>query len=314
MMKMKRVMLLAVAILLAGCAAAQAQYITGFEEFPANTNDEGNHMFTWPSASALTRTYIAGEDGAEVASAVEQPGGGYPATYGPDDYAATGDNCLRVKWNWTDSRAKMWDCLNTYDNAYGDLPTYLQSPTISFNLPFQFKARLECDASTPIPDGTLINIAIGVCETNTTAAIGEPGGHGTYPHTTGPKQLEWIGVTSWHANLQNEFVTTHQLAVGSGWQTLTFDPLMEPIWGVNNSYNSGTGVWTYRYGNNVLNSTTGKGSLDHIVLAQTYPSNGYSGIYTLYLDDFEVLPEPGSLVALATGVLGLAGILRRKSR
>src|SRR5690606_17399417 len=95
-----------------------------------------------------------------------------------------------------------------------------------------------------------IYVALGVRETDTTASIGANGG------TAGG--IEWVG-----GSTQNTNPPLGRFVPAGNWTRLIFFISHEPV---------GNFV-----GNGVLNSTTGKGTLEHLALV---PASG-SGAYTI---------------------------------
>ena len=126
----------------------------------------------------------------------------------------------------------------------------LPNPTISFVQRLRFKVYSD----------KALGVALGVRETNTGASIGQNGG------TTGA--LEWVGATVTGSSP----VPTHTVPANT-WTTLEFNLPQETITAFPSS------------GNGVLNSTTGKGVLDHLALT---PAGG-TGVYNVYFDNLEVV-------------------------
>ncbi|MDB6028121.1 MAG: hypothetical protein JWM68_4344, partial [Verrucomicrobiales bacterium] len=126
----------------------------------------------------------------------------------------------------------------------------LPNPTISFTQRLRFKVYSD----------KALGVALGVRETSTGAAIGQNGG------TTGT--LEWVGATVSGSSP----VPTHTVAANT-WTTLEFNLPLETTTAFPSS------------GNGVLNSTTGKGVLDHLALT---PAGG-TGVYNVYFDNLEVV-------------------------
>lgn len=148
------------------------------------------------------------------------------------------------------------------------------NPAIDYNLILTMKVLYT--------SGSPLGIAVGTRDNGTAAAVGADGGSG------GP--IEWIGATS--ATIANGPALTHVIAPSASWQTVTFVIKAQPI-----SAFTGDGVLT----NN-------SGTIEHLAFVRT----GAAGPYTLYLDDIEMVPEPGSLLALGTGLIGMAGLIRRR--
>ncbi len=132
------------------------------------------------------------------------------------------------------------------------------------------------------PAGDPLGIALGSRDNGTTAAIGADGG------ATGG--IEWVGATGGSTTAGP--VVTQTISASSEWQTITIDIPNEPVFAFT--------------GNGVLDNT--RGTIEHLAFVRT----GAVGPYEIYLDNFHMVPEPGSLLALGTGLAGFAGLLRRK--
>lgn len=104
-----------------------------------------------------------------------------------------------------------------------------------------------------------LRVGFGVRETNTTVAVGANGG------TNGT--IEFVGVSSKIGSTP----FPDRMLSPSNWTTLVFNIPTEPT--------------TNFTGNGILESTTGKGVLEHLAL---YGAAG-SGTYNIYLDNFAVL-------------------------
>ena len=126
----------------------------------------------------------------------------------------------------------------------------LPNPTIKFTQHVKF--RIYSDKS--------LGVALGLRETSSGADVGQNGG------TTGT--LEWAGATVTGSSP----VPTHTVAANT-WTTLDFNLPTETISAFPSS------------GNGVLDSTTGKGVLEHLALTPV----GGSGIYNVYFDDLQVV-------------------------
>ncbi len=119
-----------------------------------------------------------------------------------------------------------------------------------------------------------LKVGLGLRETNPTNAIGADGG------TTGP--IEFAGVPS----TIGTFPIPLRTVPASNWITLTF-----------NLTNEQFAAFT---GNSVLDSTTGKGVLEHLALV---PAAGL-GTYNVYLDNFTVVPPSSLAYALSNAPAG----------
>jgi hypothetical protein len=127
--------------------------------------------------------------------------------------------------------------------------TFLPNPVVPFNQSIRF------DMFTDKP----LKVGLGLRENNTTAAIGADGGGAA-------GNVEFIGVSS---TIGNTPVPTRTIPSNT-WTTVQFDMPFEAVSGLN--------------GNGILESTTGKGVLDHLALV---PDAGL-GPYNVYLDNFIV--------------------------
>ncbi|MEI8045113.1 MAG: immunoglobulin domain-containing protein, partial [Verrucomicrobiota bacterium] len=125
----------------------------------------------------------------------------------------------------------------------------LPNPTIGFNQELRFDLYTDRD----------IYVALGLRETNTDAPIGGDGSN------SGP--IEWVGGTTDNSTIPPR----GRLVTAGHWTTLEFFIPYEPV-----------SAFT---GNGILESTTGKGVLEHLTLV---PASG-TGAYNLYLDNFQVL-------------------------
>ena len=135
--------------------------------------------------------------------------------------------------------------LRLTSNSSSNLP----NPTISTNQALQFDIYADRD----------LYVALGFRETSTTAAIGADGG------TAGA--IEWLGGTTDNTTSPPK----GRLVYAGQWTTLNFFLPYEPV----RSFT----------GNGVLESSTGKGVLEHLALV---PAAG-TGTYNLFLDNFRVI-------------------------
>ncbi len=101
-------------------------------------------------------------------------------------------------------------------------------------------------------------IALGIRETGDTGPIGSPGS------STG--EIEWIGATT----TLNGAPQGVPVSVSDNWQTLTFDPLTDPVLGFT--------------GDGVITAT--RGTLEHIAIAVNAASaSRSSGLYDIFIDN-----------------------------
>jgi hypothetical protein len=141
------------------------------------------------------------------------------------------------------------------------------NPTVDFAQPVRFEIFSDRD----------IYVTLGLRETSTSAAIGANGGG------TGP--IEWVGGTT----DATPSPPLGRLVASNTWVVLTFDIPNEPV----KSFT----------GNGILESTTGRGVLEHLALIPVASGANAAGIYNIYLDNFQVVPEPATYALLAVGCL-----------
>jgi hypothetical protein len=141
----------------------------------------------------------------------------------------------------------------------------LPNPIISFT------QRLRFDLYSSAP----LSIGMGVRETNPTGPIGGNGGTSA--------GIEWVGVTN---SAGGAPLPTRQIEPFL-WTTLDFDLPNEPL-------------RNFASGNGILNSTTGKGVLEHLAFVPI----GEAGETTIYLDNFVVVPADALTFSLVEGPAG----------
>lgn len=166
---------------------------------------------------------------------------------------------------------------NAADPLWVRLTTFnsanLPNPVISFTQPLSF------DIYSDRP----LYVALGLRETNSTGALGSNGG--------ASGSIEFVGGTT--DNAPNP--PLGRLVPANTWTTLVFDIPNEPVRGFT--------------GNGILESTTGKGVLEHIVLRSAVDGAAGTGQYNVYLDNVIQVPEPSTALL---GLLGLGAVLRRR--
>ncbi|MDB6110159.1 MAG: hypothetical protein JWR69_1909 [Pedosphaera sp.] len=175
--------------------------------------------------------------------------------------------------HWTFAQTGTWLRFTT-SGANGGV-TNLPNPIISFQQALRFDIYSDKD----------LGLALGVRETSPTGAIGADAGSSS-------GAIEFVGVTA-----PNSPPQVTRTIVASNWTTVNFDMSNEP-------------AGNFNAGNNLLDSTTGKGTLEMLALT---PAGG-AGVYNLYLDNFVVVPAspitfsldaapPGANIDLATGFI-----------
>ncbi len=147
-------------------------------------------------------------------------------------------------------------------------PANLPNPIVDFAKSLRFD----------IYSDKALRVGLGLRETSSAGAIGGNGG------TVGA--IEFVGVPS----TLGATPTPSRLVPAGSWTTLTFDIPNEPI---------------VRFtGNGILESTTGKGVLEHLALVGA----GGTGTYNVYLDNFRVVSAKTILYTLAPGAPSGASI------
>lgn len=153
-------------------------------------------------------------------------------------------NCYLVQWQFVDTDPQRWLRLTTHNAPY------VPNPTVELDRPIRVRLRL---------DSGRLRLAVGIRETGTTAAVGEDGG------TTGT--IEWVGAATDLNGAPQGVLVEPQPGV---WQTFVFDPLTDPILGLN--------------GDGVLWTGTNKGTFEHLAFSIV---DG-AGPFTVYIDDIDL--------------------------
>jgi len=121
-------------------------------------------------------------------------------------------------------------------------------------------------------------VALLVRETGTTADVGADGGAGG--------TIEFVGGVPTAETGKGFLVPANE------WTTLAFNLATDPVSGFT--------------GDGILDSATGKGTLEALGLST---DAGNSGVWNVYLDNFQVVPEPSTF---ALTLLGLSVLLIRR--
>ncbi len=154
--------------------------------------------------------------------------------------------------------------------------TFRPNPAIDYGLKLQFDVLYT--------SGDDIAIALLSRDNGTAAPIGGNGG------TSGA--IEVIGATAFTSAAGPDGALV--LSASPSWQTVVID-----------IPNASVVAFT---GNGVLDNATG--TLEALAIKRL----GGVGPYDLYFDNFAMVPEPGSLLALGSGLIGMSGLLLRRRR
>jgi len=154
--------------------------------------------------------------------------------------------------------------------------TFRPNPAISYSLALKFDVLYTA--------GDDIAIALLTRDNGTAVPIGGNGG------TTGA--IEVIGATGFSSTTGPEGALV--LSASPNWQTVVINiPAASVV------------AFT---GNGVLDNPSG--TLEALGIKRL----GGVGPYELYFDNFAMVPEPGSLLALGSGLIGMSGLLLRRRR
>ena len=182
-------------------------------------------------------------------------------------------NVLHVGFDFTGT-SWPWIRLSTSNSGVTNKP----NPIISAIRGFRFRAYAD----------RTIAVCLLIRETNPTGAFGANGG-------TSGSGLEYIG----SYNNQPYPYSTNSTGItipGGTWTTMTFDMPRERV----AAFGSG-------FGNGVLETTTGKVTLDSLALVgATDPGGSGGGAYNVYLDNFVVMPTNALSFAITDAPAGAA--------
>ncbi|NLX23269.1 MAG: hypothetical protein GXY55_16580 [Phycisphaerae bacterium] len=196
-------------------------------------------MFRHPSFSGSTNSDVASSPNTSSVVSASAFGGG---------------KVYQVNWAFVDTDPQRWLRLTTYNT--GNIP----NPTIDLTRPIRFRIRLNNSGS--------VRVCLGIRETGVDVPIGANGGAaGT---------IEWLGATSETSGAPQGILISDQ---GGQWQTLTFDPLADPVVTFN--------------GDGVLGVSNNKGVLEHLAFAVA----GSTGPFSVDLDLFEQMISPPQILA-----------------
>ncbi len=160
-----------------------------------------------------------------------------------------GSKVYQVDWAFIDTDPRRWLRLTT--SGTGNVP----NPAVDLTRPIRFRIRLNNTGS--------LRVCLGIRETGTNVAIGADGG------TTGT--IEWLGATTVTSGAPQGTLISDQ---GGAWQTLSFDPVVDPVAGFT--------------GDGVLGAANNKGVLEHVGFAVV----SSVGPFSVDLDVFEQMTPP----------------------
>lgn len=204
------------------------------------------------------------------------------------DYAVSGANSLKVAFAFKDTEPAPWLRLTTFATPGSPNPVIDLNSTLAASV-------LIVPADPLVGGNNDLSFSLGVRETNSTGAIGSNGG------TSG--QIEYVGATSKVGGAP--FGTT--VSADGQWHDINF--VM-----TGNGMTLATNGLT---GNGILETTSGLGVLESFLIT---PIASTGQAYTIYFDNIRqipngnggAIPEPGSMALLATGILPILGLRRRK--
>jgi hypothetical protein len=201
------------------------------------------------------------------------------------DHAQSGANSDKVEFAF----------LSTATNPWLRLTTSGTNPVISLNATLTMSVLIVPASPTAAGDNSL-GFTLGVRETNHagpfgTNSLGAPGG------------IEYVGASS-----------------KNGSAPVGINVTADGLWHDINFVMTGNGMalaTTGLTGNGTLDTSTGFGTFEGLYL-NPIASTGQA--YTVYIDDIRqtpatggAIPEPGSMALLATGIVPLLGLRRRKA-
>jgi len=200
------------------------------------------------------------------------------------DQAKSGANSAKIEWAFKNPATNPWLRLTTSGT----------NPVIDLNATLAMSVLIVPSSPTAAGDNSL-GFTLGVRETN------HAGPFGTNSGAAGG-QIEYIG-----ASAKNGAAPVGQTIAADGqWHDINF------VMTGNGMALATTGLT----GNGTLETTTGFGTFEGLYI-NPIASTGQA--YTVYIDDIRqvpntggAIPEPGSFALLATGVLPILGLRRRK--
>jgi hypothetical protein len=198
-----------------------------------------------------------------------------------EDYAQSATHSLKEELTFNTTSANPWARLTT---------SGLLNPTIDLNSVLTMSVLIVPASPLAAGDNSL-GFTLGVRETNAPGPVGANG--------TGGGQIEFVG----NSGKNGSAPIGQAIAADGAWHDLNFVMsvgMALPTAGLT--------------GNGILESTTGFGTLEALNIN---PIANTGQAYTVYIDDIRqrpsnAVPEPGSFALLATGLLPVLGLRRRK--
>lgn len=197
------------------------------------------------------------------------------------DAAQSGTQSLKVEWAFNNPVTAPWLRLTTTGN----------NPVIDLNQALTMSVMIVPAAPTSGGDNSL-GFTLGVRETNAAGPFGSS--------FTGAGGIEDVGSTGPRVG---GAPVGQNVAADGLWHDINFIMTGNGM-ALNSSFT----------GNGILETTTGFGTLEGLYI-NPVASTGQA--YTVYIDDIRqrpnsAIPEPGSMALLATGLLPLLGLRRRR--